>query len=77
MIEALPSDRADDALNVSPLPGGSWRREKDIHAAYDNHANGYIIKPGTSEGLADIVKTIELFWIAIAQLPKVTRSHVQ
>jgi CheY-like chemotaxis protein len=47
--------------------------EEDIHAAYDDHANGYITKPGTSEALAAIVETIERFWIAVAQLPKVLR----
>ena len=47
--------------------------EEDIHAAYDDHANGYITKPGSSEALAAIVDTIERFWIAVAQLPKVLR----
>jgi CheY-like chemotaxis protein len=49
--------------------------EEDIHAAYDDHANGYITKPGTSEALADIVEAIERFWIAVAQLPKVARGQ--
>jgi CheY-like chemotaxis protein len=47
--------------------------EEDIHAAYDDHANGYITKPGSSQALAAIVETIERFWIAVAQLPKVLR----
>jgi hypothetical protein len=44
-----------------------------IHAAYDDHANVYITKPESSEALTTIVETIERFWIAIAQLPKVVR----
>jgi two-component system, chemotaxis family, response regulator Rcp1 len=47
--------------------------EGDVHAAYDNHANGYIRKPGTTDALAAIVETIERFWITVAQLPRATR----
>jgi len=48
--------------------------DEDIHAAYDNHANGYITKPDTADALEAVVETIERFWIAIARLPKVARS---
>jgi chemotaxis family two-component system response regulator Rcp1 len=48
-------------------------QEDDIHAAYDNYANGYITKPGDPDALANIVETIERFWIAVAELPKVVR----
>jgi two-component system response regulator len=47
--------------------------ENDIHAAYDDHANGYITKPGDEVTLAAIVETIEKFWITAARLPKVMR----
>ena len=58
---------------IPVLVFSSSEAEEDIHAAYDDHANGYITKPGTSEALAAIVETIERFWIAVAQLPKVLR----
>src|SRR3984885_15526736 len=61
-------------LRIPVLVFSSSEADEDIHAAYDNHANGYIPKPRTGEALADIVETIEGFWIAIAQLPKVTRG---
>ena len=48
--------------------------DDDIHAAYDDHANGYITKPQSAEDLEAVVETIERFWIAIAQLPKVARN---
>ena len=60
-------------LRIPVLVFSSSEADEDIHAAYDNHANGYITKPQTGEALADIVETIERFWISIAQLPKVTR----
>ena len=61
-------------LRIPVLVFSSSEAEEDIHAAYDNHANGYITKPQTGEALADIVETIERFWIAVAQLPKVARG---
>jgi len=51
----------------------SSEADADIHDAYDNHANGYITKPSSVEVLAQIVETIEQFWIAVAKLPKVLR----
>src|ERR1700722_20497123 len=47
--------------------------DSDVHAAYDNHANGYITKPGDTNALAAIVETIERFWITVAQLPRAAR----
>jgi len=44
--------------------------EKDILAAYDNHANCYITKPVDLEKFMDVVRTIEDFWISIVKLPK-------
>lgn len=51
----------------------SSEAERDIHEAYDNHANGYITKPDSSKMMEMIIEGIERFWIAIAQLPKVVR----
>jgi chemotaxis family two-component system response regulator Rcp1 len=48
--------------------------DEDIHAAYDDHANGYITKPGSSDELEMVVETIERFWIAVANLPKALRE---
>jgi hypothetical protein len=46
--------------------------DRNIHAAYDNHANGFIAKPGGDEALSATVEAIERFWIALS-LPKVQR----
>jgi CheY-like chemotaxis protein len=45
----------------------------DIHAAYDNHANGYITKPGDVGRLVLIAEAIERFWTEAAHLPTVVR----
>jgi CheY-like chemotaxis protein len=64
----------DKLRRIPALVISSSEADEDIHTAYDNHANGYILKPRTGEALADIVGTIERFWIAIALLPKVARG---
>ena len=46
--------------------------DSDIHAAYDNHANGFITKPGGDEALSATVEAVERFWITL-RLPKVQR----
>ena len=48
--------------------------DRDIHAAYDAHANGYITKPMDMDVLAMIVAAIEHFWVAVAEMPKVARG---
>ena len=45
----------------------------DIHSAYDDHANGYIVKPGAVDELMAIIETLERFWTAVANLPRVSR----
>jgi two-component system, chemotaxis family, response regulator Rcp1 len=72
--EVLSRLKQDQQLRRIPvLVFSTSDADADVHAAYDNHANGYITKPGNSEALAAIVETIERFWIAVAQLPKVSR----
>jgi chemotaxis family two-component system response regulator Rcp1 len=59
---------------IPVLVFSSSEARRDIEAAYANHANGYVTKPSSSDALAAIVETIERFWIAVAQLPRVLRS---
>src|SRR3984885_9067214 len=73
--EVLQRIKLDDKLRRIPvLVFSSSEADDDIHAAYDNHANGYISKPPSAEALAAIVETIERFWIGVAQLPKIARG---
>jgi len=66
--------RHDKLRGIPVLVFSSSEADEDIYTAYDNHANGYIPKPRTGKALADIVETIERFWVAVAQLPKVARG---
>jgi len=66
--------KAHEKLHRIPiLVFSSSESVSDIHDAYDNHANGYITKPVGADVLAQIVETIEQFWIAVAKLPKAIR----
>jgi two-component system, chemotaxis family, response regulator Rcp1 len=59
---------------IPVLVFSSSAEDGDIHSAYGAHANVFITKPGDNHALATIVSTIEQFWIAVAQLPKVVRA---
>ena len=79
----LPKVNGDEVLRrlkehqtmrrIPVLVFSSSDAESDIHAAYDNHANGYITKPSSVESLAIVVEAIERFWVAVAHLPRATR----
>jgi CheY-like chemotaxis protein len=58
---------------IPVLVFSSSEADRDIQAAYDNHANGYVTKPGSGKALAAVVETIERLWIAVDQLPRVLR----
>ena len=64
----------ENLCKIPVLVFSSSDARADIHAAYGNHANGYITKPGDDDMLTVIVQTIEEFWVAVAQLPDVLRS---
>jgi two-component system response regulator len=43
--------------------------EIDVLKAYGLHANCYIVKPVDFEKFAEIVRTIEIFWLVVVTLP--------
>jgi two-component system, chemotaxis family, response regulator Rcp1 len=58
----------------------AWRRipvvimtssddEKDILAAYDNHANCYVTKPIDLDKFMAAIRSIEDFWLTVVRLP--------
>lgn len=50
--------------------------DKDINAAYDNHANGYLKKPADGGVMEAIVDAMGQFWVSIARLPKVAQRDI-
>lgn len=47
----------------------SSRAESDVRRAYDSHANAYLKKPSTLDGLISAAQQIKSFWMETATLP--------
>jgi CheY-like chemotaxis protein len=48
----------------------SSRAESDIKLAYQSHANAYLRKPSTLDGLIAAARQIKNFWLETATLPR-------
>jgi chemotaxis family two-component system response regulator Rcp1 len=69
-IEVLAEVKSDPVLRRTPvivLSGSA--AERDVRDAYDRHANAYMRKPRDYQGLREIVRAIERFWLEQALLP--------
>lgn len=47
----------------------SSRAEADVRRAYESHANAYLKKPSTLDGLISAAQDIKNFWMETATLP--------
>jgi CheY-like chemotaxis protein len=47
----------------------SSREDPDVNRAYDLGANTYLVKPVKFEGLAEMIKTLNLYWLMLAEIP--------
>jgi two-component system, chemotaxis family, response regulator Rcp1 len=47
----------------------SSRAESDVRRAYESHANAYLRKPTTLDGLMTAAKDVKNFWMETATLP--------
>jgi CheY-like chemotaxis protein len=68
--EALNEIKSDPALQHIPVVVlTTSKQEEDILRSYELHANSYITKPVTFEGLVQVIKAIGLYWFGIVELP--------
>jgi CheY-like chemotaxis protein len=68
--EVLKEIKADDDLKFIPVVVLTTSMDEiDVLKAYGLHANCYIVKPVDFEKFADIVRTIEVFWLVVVTLP--------
>jgi CheY-like chemotaxis protein len=68
--EILATIKSDEALKTIPVVIlTTSQAEEDVLRAYSLHANCYISKPVGFEHFTHIVRSIELFWLTIVQLP--------
>jgi len=49
----------------------SSKQSADINKAYDLGANSYLVKPVAFEGLLQMVKALELYWMILNEKPEV------
>lgn len=68
--EALKEIRKDSNLRRIPVVVlTTSRAEEDILRSYDTGANSFISKPGSYEGLVEIMEELSTFWFHIVELP--------
>jgi CheY-like chemotaxis protein len=48
----------------------SSRETSDINRAYDLGANSYLVKPVSRDGLLDLVKNLDVYWLILNQKPE-------
>jgi len=69
--EALAEIKADPELQGIPVVVlTTSKQEADIFRSYQLHANSYITKPVTFDGLVQIVATLGKYWMEIVELPE-------
>ncbi|MEO0620133.1 MAG: response regulator [Pseudomonadota bacterium] len=68
--EALSLIKADPRLKLIPVVVlTTSKAEEDIIRTYDLGVNSFIQKPVTFDGLVDVVRTLNRYWIEIVHLP--------
>jgi len=70
-IEVLQWLRAQDTLKRIPVVMlTSSQQERDVNAAYDMGVNSYLVKPVEFDGLLEMLKTINLYWLMLNERPR-------
>jgi CheY-like chemotaxis protein len=67
VLARLKSDPRTRHIPVIVLT--SSRAESDVRRAYHSHANAYLRKPSTLDGLLKTVRDVKNFWMDTATLP--------
>ncbi len=67
VLSEIKSDPDFQAIPVIVLTSST--SDEDIVKAYFLHANCYIKKPDDFDGLFEVIKSIEYFWLGIVKLP--------
>jgi CheY-like chemotaxis protein len=49
----------------------SSKEDPDVNRAYELGANTYLVKPVKFEGLVEMVRTLHLFWLILAEKPSI------
>jgi CheY-like chemotaxis protein len=49
----------------------SSKNDADVNRAYELGANSYLVKPVSFEGLIELVKSLQLYWLVLNERPAV------
>ena len=68
VLVELKSD--PDLRNIPVVVLTTSSDEEDVVKSYDLHANCYIVKPVSFDGLIKVVKSLDEFWLSVVCLPR-------
>ena len=69
--EVLAEVKADPELRKTPvIVLTTSASQEDLLESYDRHANAYVRKPVTIDRFAEVMKSIDSFWLRQAELPR-------
>ena len=67
VLEWLREQQGTSRLPVVVLT--SSRQSDDVQRAYDLRANSYLVKPASLEGLKEMVRMLDLYWLQLNEAP--------
>jgi CheY-like chemotaxis protein len=69
-LEVLEWVRGQPRLKRLPIVMlTSSREERDVNTAYDTGVNSYLVKPVEFEGLIEMLKNAQLYWLLLNEHP--------
>ena len=69
-FEVIAWVRAQPGLKRLPIVVlTSSKQDPDINRAYELGANTYLVKPVKFEGLVEMMKTLQMYWLMLAEKP--------
>jgi len=73
--EALKEIKADPEIKHIPvIVLTTSKRKEDILQSYAMGASSYIVKPVVFSDLVEVIKTLETYWLQVAELPSPVRQ---
>jgi CheY-like chemotaxis protein len=70
-LEVLQWLRAQETVKRIPVVMlTSSQEHRDVNAAYDTGVNSYLVKPVDFDGLLEMLKTVNLYWLILNERPQ-------
>lgn len=70
-LEVLEWLRTQERLKRIPVVMlTSSQQDRDVNAAYDIGVNSYLVKPVEFDGLLQMLKTVNLYWLMLNERPR-------